>query len=206
MPWSWSETNDLSASVRTFFEKRNPCHFPLSPCIRDHTYYVAVILSADENDQNEYPLCCKAITTSDSTWEKGPLFYHNRYIIYIPPWLVGRSQTDGCHCSRGARAWEGMRPLPPAPPGNNKRLVGGGTVHCSSRRPRMMPVGLARQRSQSHPSNGIALRDSAGRLLVPRRGSSPTPSVGKSYGRPSLGTPPPPHPPQGGGHRQPGRY
>ncbi len=43
-----------------------------------------IILSADENDQNKYPLCCKAITTSDSTWENSPLFYYDRYIIFIP--------------------------------------------------------------------------------------------------------------------------
>ncbi len=39
---------------------------------------------ADENDQNEYPTCGKAITTSDSTCKNGPLFYYDRYIIYIP--------------------------------------------------------------------------------------------------------------------------
>jgi hypothetical protein len=43
-----------------------------------------IILSADENDRNKYPSCGKAITTSDSTWENGPLFYYDRYIIYIP--------------------------------------------------------------------------------------------------------------------------
>jgi hypothetical protein len=85
IPWSWSQTNDLSVSVRTFFEKRTPFHLPLSPCKRAsyHTHFVAIILSTDENDQNEYPLCGKAITTGDSIWENGPLFYYDRYIIYI---------------------------------------------------------------------------------------------------------------------------
>ncbi len=89
IPWSQSQTNDLFASVRTFFKKRTPFHLPLSPCKRAsyHTYFVAIILSADENDQNKYPSCGKAITTSDSIWENGPLFYCDRYIIYIPPWF-----------------------------------------------------------------------------------------------------------------------
>ncbi len=63
--WSRSQTNDLSADVRTFFEKRTSFHLPLSPCKRAcyHTYFVAIILSADENDQNKYLLCGKAMTT-----------------------------------------------------------------------------------------------------------------------------------------------
>ncbi len=73
--WSRSQTeDDLSLSVRTFFKKRTPFHLLLSPCKRAsyHTYFVAIILSADENDQNKYPLCGKAITTSDSVWKNDP--------------------------------------------------------------------------------------------------------------------------------------
>jgi hypothetical protein len=45
IPWSQSQTNDLSTSVRTFFKKRTPFHLPLSPCKRAsyHTHFVVII-------------------------------------------------------------------------------------------------------------------------------------------------------------------
>jgi hypothetical protein len=76
IPWSWSQTNDLSVSVRTFFKKRNPFHLHHSPCkgASYYTHFVAIILSGDENDQNASPACGKAITTIDSILENTPLF------------------------------------------------------------------------------------------------------------------------------------
>ncbi len=109
--WSWSQTNDLSTSVRTFFEKRTPFHLPLSPCKRAscHTYFFAIIISADENDWNKYTLCDKAMTTSDSIWENGPLFYYDRYIIYIPPQFChvrSRDQRKKPFKTHSTRQWQ----------------------------------------------------------------------------------------------------
>jgi hypothetical protein len=125
--WSLSQTNDLSASVRTFFKKRTPCHLPLSPCKRAsyHIYFVAIILSADKNDQNEYPSCGKAITTSDSTWENGCLLYLTMTDILSTSLLLlplRRSCLSQLHCRfcicwQGGGAEEGPSPLTPnAPP------------------------------------------------------------------------------------------
>ncbi len=71
IPWSRSETNDLSMSVRTFFENRTPCYLPLSPCKRD--IFCCHNFSAEENDRNASPACGKAITYSPA-FVKGSYF------------------------------------------------------------------------------------------------------------------------------------